>query len=184
MKKQGKKELIISAFQAIVLLHFANLPDRATLTYQDLLSATNLPAPELTRTLQSLSLGKHGRVLLKSPKGRKEISPTDQFCVNLAFTDPKFRVKINQVQLKETKEENKETHERVAQDRQFETQAAVIRVMKSRKRVKHVDLVQAVIEQTKGRGVLDALEIKKNIERYVMRFCGWAEGLWYALFKG
>ena len=115
--------------------------------------------------MQSLACAKY-RVLTKSPKG-KDISETDSFCVNLKFEDPKYRIKINQVQLKETKEENKETHERVAADRHYETQAAIVRIMKSKKTIKHAELVAEVIKATKSRGVLDPADIKKNIEKWV-----------------
>jgi Cullin protein neddylation domain len=81
------------------------------------------------------------------------------------FTHPKYRIKINQVQLKETKEENKQTHERVLADREFETQAAIVRIMKSKKTISHAVLVVEVIEATKKRGVLSMAEIKKQIER-------------------
>ena len=113
--------------------------------------------------MQSLACAKY-RVLTKLPKG-KDINETDSFCVNLKFEDPKYRIKINQVQLKETKEENKETHERVAADRHYETQAAIVRIMKSRKTIKHAELVAEVIKATKSRGVLDPADIKKNIEK-------------------
>lgn len=83
------------------------------------------------------------------------------------FVHEKYRVKINQVQLKETKEENKETHERVAADRNFECQAAVVRIMKSRKTIGHSELVAEVIKATRSRGVLDVKDIKKNIDRFV-----------------
>ena len=102
----------------------------------------------------------------KTPKG-KEINETDTFVVNLNFSDPKYRIKINQIQLKETKEENKETHERVAADRHYETQAAVVRIMKTRKTITHAELIAEVITATKTRGVLDPADIKKNIEKLV-----------------
>lgn len=162
---KGNKELALSAFQAVVLLLF-NDPTTPTLSFNDLLTASGLPVDQLTRTLQSMACGKH-RVLSKLPKS-KDVNPTDKFSVNTGFTDPKFRVKINQIQLKETKEEVKETHERVAQDRQYETQAAIIRIMKGRKTVRHAELVGLTIEQTRNRGVLDVGDIKKNIERYVV----------------
>lgn len=76
-------------------------------------------------------------------------------------------MKINSIQLKETKEENKETHVRVAADRQFETQAAIVRVMKQRKTISHAELVAEVIKSTRSRGAMDVGEIKKNIDRYV-----------------
>ncbi|MCJ1290759.1 hypothetical protein MMC34_002301 [Xylographa carneopallida] len=159
------KELVVSSFQAIVLLYFNDKNDEESVGYAELKAATSLSDEELKRTLQSLACAKY-RVLTKSPKG-KDINETDSFCVNLKFEDPKYRIKINQVQLKETKEENKETHERVAADRHYETQAAIVRIMKSRKTIKHAELVAEVIKATKSRGVLDPADIKKNIEKLI-----------------
>ena len=79
-----------------------------------------------------------------------------------------MRIKINQIQLKETKEENKTTHERVAADRHYETQAAIVRIMKSRKTITHAELIVEVIKATRSRGVLEQAEIKKNIEKYAV----------------
>ena len=67
--------------------------------------------------------------------------------------------------LKETKEENKATHERITQDRRFETQAAIVRIMKSRKTMGHAELVAEVINLTKKRGSVEPSAIKKEIER-------------------
>jgi len=160
---RGAKELVVSGFQAIVLVLFNNIGPDGDLSYEDIQKATSLVDAELQRTLQSLACAKF-RILNKHPKGR-EVNHTDTFTVNLAFTDPKYRIKINQIQLKETTEENKETHERVALDRQYETQAAVVRIMKSRKVITHSNLVAEVIDQTKSRGAVEVSEIKKNIER-------------------
>jgi cullin-4 len=160
--KKSSKELLVSAFQAIVLVLFNEVETDGHLSYTDIASATGLVDAELQRTLQSLACAKF-RILTKHPKGR-EVNPTDTFTVNMNFTDPKYRIKINQIQLKETKEENKETHERVYQDRQYETQAAIVRIMKSRKTMPHSQLVAEVIEQTRKRGSVEMGEIKKNIE--------------------
>ncbi|EGS20724.1 ubiquitin ligase activity-like protein [Thermochaetoides thermophila DSM 1495] len=167
---RGPKELLVSAAQAAVLMLFnevENDPDNpeGVLTYEQISTSTGLTGGELDRTLQSLACGK-ARVLTKHPKGR-DVSPTDTFTINKSFTDPKFRVKINQIQLKETKEENRETHQRVAADRQFETQAAIVRIMKSRKTMTHAQLVAEVIEQTRKRGAVDAADIKANIEKLI-----------------
>jgi cullin-4 len=159
---KGTKELLVSSFQAIILVLFNDIPDDGSLSYTAIATATGLPDAELIRTLQSLACAKF-RVLTKHPKGR-EVNPSDTFTVNLGFGDPKFRIKINQIQLKETKEENAETHERVFQDRQYETQAAIVRIMKQRKVMTHQNLVAEVIEQTRKRGAVELGEIKKNIE--------------------
>jgi len=153
----------MSSFQAVVLLLFNE--DTKPLSYEYIKSATSLPDAELIRTLQSLACGKV-RPIKKHPQG-KDVNPTDTFTVNLGFDDPKFRIKINQIQLKETKEENNQTHEQVAQDRQYETQAAIIRIMKSRKTVSHNELITETINQTQKRGVLDMADIKKNIEKLI-----------------
>lgn len=164
---KGPKELLVSSMQATVLVLFNQAPE-GVLSYEQIETATNLSGGELDRTLQSLACAKV-RPLAKSPKG-KEINKTDTFQINKMFTDPKYRIKINQIQLKETKAENKETHERVAADRQFETQAAIVRIMKSRKTMTHPQLVSEVIKQTMSRGAMDPADIKQNIEKYVSSY--------------
>lgn len=164
-----RKELIVSGFQALILLLFNELPPStpttpATLPYSTIQTATSLPPADLDRTLQSLACGRY-RLLLKTPRGR-DISPTDTFTHNAHFADPRTRIKINQIQLRETVEENRETHVRVAADRHYETQAAIVRIMKARKSVRHAELVAEVLQATRSRGVLDPADIKKNIDKY------------------
>ncbi|KAK4997121.1 hypothetical protein LTR66_003409 [Elasticomyces elasticus] len=162
---KGSKELVVSSFQAIVLLLFNGLDKDEQLSYEHIKAESGLPDAEVIRTLQSLACAKL-RPLTKHPRGR-DVASTDTFSVNLAFTHEKYRVKINQVQLKETKEENKETHERVAADRNFECQAAIVRIMKSRKTIGHSELVAEVIKATRSRGVLAMADIKRNIDRLI-----------------
>ncbi|KAG5979879.1 hypothetical protein E4U55_004667 [Claviceps digitariae] len=164
---KGTRELLVSAFQAVVLMLFNHEPPQqgGFYTYKQISTATGLQGGDLDRTLQSLACGKH-RVLTKHPKGR-DVQPTDTFTFNKAFTDPKYRIKINQIQLKETKEENKATHERIVQDRRFETQAAIVRIMKSRKSMGHAELVAEVINLTKSRGSVEPVAIKKEIESLI-----------------
>lgn len=160
---KGAKEIVVSSFQAIILLLFNGVGKEEDLTYEHIKTESGLPEKEVKRTLQSLACAKL-RPLTKHPRGR-DINDTDTFTVNLAFGHEKYRVKINQVQLKETKEENKETHERVAADRNFECQAAIVRIMKSRKTIGHSELVAEVIKATRSRGAMQVADIKKNIDR-------------------
>ncbi|KAI9736141.1 MAG: hypothetical protein M1834_001025 [Cirrosporium novae-zelandiae] len=162
---KGNKELVVSAFQAIVLLLFNDIGGGESIGYQDLKAVTGLADPELQRTLQSLACGNY-RVLLKSTKG-PTVSPTDTFKYNTHFTSPKYRIKINTIQLKETKQENKETHERIAMDRHLETQAAIVRIMKGKKECGYQELVVEVINETTKRGQLAVAEIKKEVDRLI-----------------
>ncbi|CAG7919927.1 unnamed protein product [Penicillium olsonii] len=160
-----KKNLVVSSFQAIVLLLFNDLAEGEGLDYREIKKLTGLSDPELIRTLQSLACAKY-RILTKTPKG-KEVNETDTFRYNAGFTDKQKRIKINQIQLKETKEETKTTHERVAADRHFETQAAIVRIMKSRKTISHPTLISEVITATKRLGALQPADIKANIEKLI-----------------
>ncbi|OLL25995.1 Cullin-4 [Neolecta irregularis DAH-3] len=162
---RGTKELHVSLFQGAVLLLFNNVEDGNVLTYEDIQGATSLADQELIRTMQSLSCGKF-RILTKSPKG-KEVKPDDTFQLNESFTDKQFRIKINQIQLKETKEENEAAHKEVEQNRTYEMQSAVVRVMKARQRASHHDLVLEVISIMKARGALNVKELKKVIEKLI-----------------
>ena len=162
----GRKELTLSGFQALVLLLFNNVDLGETLSYEQIKAETGLPDPDLKRTLLSLASAKV-RPLVKQPKG-SEVHDTDVFRINVKFQHAKIKVKVNQIQLKETKEENKATHEQVALDREFETQAAIVRIMKSKKTIAHNLLVAEVIEATKRRGVLSPPDIKNQIDKYVV----------------
>lgn len=95
--KTGQKELVVSLFQSLVLLLF-NFSNE--LSFEYLKAATNIEDGELRRTLQSLACGK-ARVLSKSPKGR-DIEDNDKFRFNNDFINKLYRIKINQIQMKET----------------------------------------------------------------------------------
>jgi len=163
----GRKELSVSLFQALVMLLFNDLPPGGQLGYKDIKAATRLEDKELVRNLQSLACGKV-RVLTKHPKG-KDVNDTDDFSFNHQFKDDHYRLKINQIQLKETTEENKQTTERVFTDRQSHLQLAIVRILKSRKTLKHSELVMEVISQIKDRFKVETAEIKKAIDSLIDR---------------
>lgn len=64
------------------------------ISFQDILSETDIPEKDLIRALQSLALGKPSqRILLKTPKC-KEIEMNHEFCVNESFTSKLHRLII------------------------------------------------------------------------------------------
>lgn len=70
------------------------------LFYMVVLISTCAEDGELRRTLQSLACGK-ARVLNKNPRG-KDVEDGDRFNFNNEFKHKLFRIKINQIQMKET----------------------------------------------------------------------------------
>ena len=118
---------------------------------------------ELRRTLQSLACGKV-RVLVKEPKGR-DVEDGDSFSINEQFNERLYRVKVNSIQLKETKEENAATNERVFQDRQYQIDAAIVRIMKTRKTLSHQLLIAELLAQVKFPA--RPTDLKKRIESLI-----------------
>jgi len=159
---KGNKELTLSLFQTIVLLLF-NGEERWS--YSDILKNIGLAPDELKKTLQSLACGKT-RVLTKHPKGR-DVDEADEFTVNVDFENPLFRVKVNTIQIKETVEEQKATSEIIVQDRQYQIDAAIVRIMKTRKTVSHNALVTELLEQL--RFAVNGADLKKRIESLIDR---------------
>ncbi|RLU23086.1 hypothetical protein DMN91_005364 [Ooceraea biroi] len=159
---QGNKELQVSLFQALVLILFN---DSDNLSLEDIKTATNIEDGELRRTLQSLACGK-ARVLQKNPRGR-DVADNDRFVFNAEFTNKLFRIKINQIQMKETNEEQKATEERVYQDRQYQIDAAIVRIMKMRKTLTHNLLISELYNQLKF--PVKPADLKKRIESLIDR---------------
>uniref|UniRef100_A0A671KKV2 Cullin-4A n=1 Tax=Sinocyclocheilus anshuiensis TaxID=1608454 RepID=A0A671KKV2_9TELE len=160
--KEGKKELQVSLFQTLVLLMF-NESDECSV--EEIRAATGIEDGELKRTLQSLACGK-ARVLNKMPRG-KDVEDADRFHFNSDFRHKLFRIKINQIQMKETVEEQVSTTERVFQDRQYQIDAAVVRIMKMRKTLSHNLLVSELYNQLKF--PVKPADLKKRIESLIDR---------------
>ncbi|KAF7269567.1 hypothetical protein GWI33_017456 [Rhynchophorus ferrugineus] len=160
--RAGLKELVVSLFQTLVLLLFN---DSNELAFDYIKEVTNIEDGELRRTLQSLACGK-ARVLVKIPKGR-DIQDDDRFRFNADFTNKLFRIKINQIQMKETTEEQKATEERVFQDRQYQIDAAIVRIMKMRKTLSHNLLISELYNQLKF--PVKPADLKKRIESLIDR---------------
>ena len=161
---KGEKELCTSTFQAAVLLLFNSARDES-MTAREILDASGMEDGECRRTLQSLACGKH-RVLTKTPKGR-DVADTDVFTVNAAFTERLFRVKINSIQLRETEADAAETNEKVFQDRQYQIDACLVRVMKTRKSLTHQSLVSETFAQIAFPA--KPADVKKRIESLIER---------------
>jgi hypothetical protein len=132
----SKHELNVSTYQMCVLMLF-NSAD--ALTYREIEQATSIPASDLKRCLQSLALVKGKQVLRKEPMSR-DIGDDDNFCVN-----DKFKVKIGTVVAQnETDPEKLETRQRVEEDRKPQIEAAIVRIMKSRRVLDHNSIMTAV----------------------------------------
>eukprot|EP00456_Euglypha_rotunda_P087416 TRINITY_DN89002_c0_g2_i1.p1 TRINITY_DN89002_c0_g2~~TRINITY_DN89002_c0_g2_i1.p1 ORF type:complete len:134 (+),score=26.49 TRINITY_DN89002_c0_g2_i1:77-478(+) len=115
----------------------------------------------------SLSGTPQVRVLVKEPTS-KTIETTDKFHFNKHFKHKLVRIKINTIQIQETKEEKKKkTTDGVFADRQFAIDAAIVRIMKARKSLQHSLLVAELVKQLKFPAKIS--EIKKRIATLIER---------------
>ncbi|VDN05738.1 unnamed protein product [Thelazia callipaeda] len=156
------KELQVTMFQALVLLLFN---EKVEWSYEEILSTTKIEKNELNRTMQSLACGKF-RVLKKSPRN-KIVKDADIFTFNPDCSEKLFRIRISQVQMKETEVERAHTEEEIYQDRQYQIDAAIVRIMKTRRTLAHQLLISELFKQL--RFPVKPIDLKKRIESLIER---------------
>ncbi|KAD3068653.1 hypothetical protein E3N88_36533 [Mikania micrantha] len=153
-------ELILGTYQAAALLLF-NGSDR--LSYSEIKTQLNLADDDVVRLLQSLSCAKY-KILIKEPPSRT-VSETDYFQFNSKFIDRMRRIRIPLPPV----DERKKVVEDVDKDRRYAIDAAVVRIMKSRKTLNHQQLVSECVEQLGRMFKPDFKAIKKRIEDLITR---------------
>lgn len=99
----------------------------------------------------------------------ESVSPSTLFSLNFDFTSKRAKFKITAVTQKEVQQasEVEQTHSSIEEDRKLYVQAAVVRIMKARKVIKHTKLVEEVIHQSKSRFSPSIPMIKKCIEALI-----------------
>ena len=154
-------ELQVSTFQAAALLLFNDAS--AELSFADIKAALSIPDEDVVRTLHSLSCAKY-KILKKSPDTRV-VAATDTFSFNAAFNDKMRRIRVPLPPV----DEKKKVAEDVDKDRRYAIDAAIVRMMKSRKVVQHNALVTEVGTQLSHMFKPDMKLIKKRIEDLIQR---------------
>ncbi|EFN56087.1 hypothetical protein CHLNCDRAFT_22706 [Chlorella variabilis] len=153
-------ELILMPLQAAVLLPFN---DSDSLSYGELKEATKLPDEDLTRCLASLTLSKYK--LLAKEAASKGIGPADSFRINPKFTDRMRRIRVPLPPV----DDRKKVQEDVDKDRKHAIEAAIVRIMKSRKALKHQQLLVEVVQQLQRMFTPDVKVIKRAIDSLIER---------------
>merc|ERR1719216_183110 len=70
-----------------------------------------------------------------------ECSDKEEFKLNAKYENRLRREKVNQIQIVETKQERIVTAKKINTDRQYQIDAAIVRIMKSRKTLIHQQLM-------------------------------------------
>jgi cullin 1 len=153
----------VSAYQLALLLPY-NRADEYTIEQLEELSGLS---KEILNG--SLSILVRAHVLTQKPDNATLGVPGTSYALNFDFKMKKVRVNLNLPLKLEQKQESEETQKHIEEDRKHFLMAIIVRVMKARKELKHVQLVQETIEQSKKRFKPEISEIKRCIDALIER---------------
>ena len=167
----------VSTFQMIVLIQYNDVD---VLTFGELMDRTQLDQEILSQTLDALL--KFGILLIESSQ-RKLPAPSSiptipfpsdfstekfpsqtQFSLNCNYHSKRLKVNLNVPLRLEQRIDREEAQKTAEEDRKLLIQASIVRIMKSRRLLKHVALVNEVIEQLQSRFQPKVSDIKQSID--------------------
>ncbi|KAJ3223533.1 hypothetical protein HK099_001011 [Clydaea vesicula] len=182
-------EINMSPFAMSIIMMAFNSNKNSTaeeeeyIEYEKIKNLTDMQDNDLKKGLQSLSLGKY-KILIRerrNPK-KKDIISTDRFKLDVNFSSALNKIKIVNIQSSvvtgdmnfekgsmENETDRNKTLERVENERKHQVEAAVVRVMKSNKKMEHNSLIGDVMKMLRIRFKPTVALVKKTIESLIER---------------
>jgi len=132
-------------------------------TYGDILNTTKIPPQEVKKNLLALTVKSknHDKILSKDTTS---LTKDTKIVANSDFKSKSIKVKILPVVLKETKEEQEDTQQKLDEERKWTLDATVVRIMKARKTLEHRTLVLETTQQLQSRFMPSPELIKKELK--------------------
>ncbi|TKA80670.1 hypothetical protein B0A49_00811 [Cryomyces minteri] len=147
----------VSTYQMAILMLFN---EATSVTYDEIIETTKLNKETVD---PSIAIMLKARVLNASPEGAKQESGTT-YTLNYSFKHKKVKLNLNVTIKTEAKQEAEETHKTIEEDRKLLMQSAIVRIMKSRKKMRHALLVSETVAQIQSRFKPKIPDIKKCID--------------------
>lgn len=151
-----------STFQMAILLQYNNETSHSV---KQLAENTNLKMDILAQVLSHLMRSK--LLLCEDASEASELKPEHILALNFNYRSKKLRVNINKPVKTEQRQEQESTHRHIEDDRKMQIQAAIVRIMKMRKQLKHQNLISETISQLTVRFKPRVQMIKKCIDNLI-----------------
>jgi len=154
-------EVQTTSYQMGVLILFNN---SSSMSLNDIQTFTSLSDSELKESIKSLVFY---NIIKRTSQGSNEFEGAEVYEINESFISKRKKFKITTALQSENEKSSVQTRKVIEDDRKLYLQATIVRVMKSRKVLRHNLLIQEVIEQSKARFQPSIPLIKKCVEQLI-----------------
>jgi len=153
-----RRTLVVTTYQMMIMLVFNSAK---TPTFKQILDITGIPRNDIFNHLMSLAHPKVA-VLAKRPN-LNTLEDTHQFRINPAYTNKLLKVQVPLLKI-QAPLPGRSADAGLTMARKHMIDAAIVRIMKARKTLKHAPLVAEVMAQLSARFKPKPGDIKKEIE--------------------
>jgi cullin 3 len=160
--KDTKRGIICSTYQMLILLVFNS---QLRVTAKEIREITGIPKTQLANHLLSLAHPKV-QVLQKRPNSNK-LADDHKFMLNANFKSQLRLVSVPVMQVEKSESAETDEQKAIMLQRMHQMDACIVRIMKTRKTLRHPQLVSECVQQLKARFTPQPSLVKKRIESLI-----------------